>query len=116
VRAGRTGVLGGLAIVALALLAACQPDSERLPPVGADLVALQKARCEGAGDLWARVGGEGAFACIRRTRDAGQSCTRATECSGTCLARSNTCAPFDPMVGCNEVLTASGTRATLCLN
>lgn len=114
--ARRTWVWGGLALAALAALTACQPDGAALPPVGADLVALQKARCEARGDVWARAGGEGAFACLRRTPDAGRRCTRATECSGTCLARSSTCAPFDPMVGCTEVLTASGTRAMQCLN
>jgi hypothetical protein len=110
------GLWIGMALAAAALTAACQPEPEALPPVGADLVALQQARCEADGNIWGRGGVEGTFLCYRRTRDAGQRCTRADDCSGACLARSGTCSPLDPMVGCQEVLTSSGARATLCLD
>ena len=110
------GLWIGMALVALALTAACQPEPERLPPVGEELVALQRAQCEADGDIWGRAGAEGAFICFRRTRDAGQRCTRADDCSGACLARSGTCSPLDPLIGCEEVLTSSGTRATLCVD
>ncbi len=109
------GVWGLLALAALAL-SGCQPEEDRLPPVGEELVALQQARCEADGGIWSRAGAEGAFACFRRTPDAGKRCTSAGDCSGACLARSGTCAPLDPLIGCEEVLTASGARAMLCLD
>lgn len=106
----------GAALAAVGLLAACQPEPEGLPPVGAELMTLQQAQCEADGDIWGRAGAEGAFLCFRRTRDAGQRCSNATECSGACLARSGTCSPLDPMIGCQEVLTSTGARATLCVD
>lgn len=113
----RTAALwSGAALVAVGLLAACQPEPEGLPPVGAELVALQQARCEAEGNIWGRAGAEGAFVCFRRTRDAGARCTRATDCSGACLARSGTCSPLDPLIGCQEVLTDTGARAMLCVD
>jgi hypothetical protein len=111
----RTGLLALLALAAALLVAACQPESD-LPPVGEELVALQKARCEADGNIWGPAGSTGAFVCFRRTRDGGNRCTSANDCSGVCLARSQTCSPFDPLIGCQEVLTASGTRAMLCVD
>ena len=75
-------------------LAACQPTGGDLPPVGEELMAIQKARCEAKGDIWGTTGGKagGGFACLERTGDANKSCTRSTDCEGQCLARSGTCA------------------------
>jgi len=101
---------------AFALLAACQPDDGGLPPVGEELVAIQKARCEADGNIWGRAGAEGSFICLRRMPDAGKRCTSAGDCRGACLARSQTCSPFDPLIGCQEILTASGRRAMLCVD
>jgi hypothetical protein len=112
----RTGVIVALALLAAGVTAACQPDDGGLPPVGEELVAIEKARCEADGDIWGRVGPEGAFTCIRRTPDAGKRCTSANDCSGACLARSQSCAPLDPLIGCQEILTASGARAMLCVD
>ena len=103
-------------IGALLVVLACTPEESGLPPVGEELVAIEKARCEAAGDIWGRAGAESAFTCFRRTRDAGKRCTRAGDCEGACLARSQSCAPLDPLIGCQEVLTASGRRAMLCLD
>jgi hypothetical protein len=111
----RTGLLALAALAVTLLVAACQPEGD-LPPVGEELVALQKAQCEADGNIWGPAGGEGAFICFRRTRDGGARCTSAGDCSGVCLARSQTCSPFDPLIGCQEVLTASGTRAMMCVD
>ena len=113
---GRNWAVMTAVLAAAAFLAACQPEEGRLPPVGEDLVALEKARCEAAGDIWGRAGAEGAFVCFRRMPDAGDRCMRASDCEGACLARSQTCAPLSPLIGCQEVLTSSGQRTTLCLN
>ena len=104
------------ALGAVAVLAACQPDDGDLPPVGEELMAIQKARCEADGDIWGRAGAEGAFVCFRRTPDGGERCTRAGDCEGACLARSQTCSPLSPLIGCQEVLTATGQRAMLCVD
>ncbi|MBP9182184.1 MAG: hypothetical protein KBF78_03555 [Fuscovulum sp.] len=75
--------------------------------------AAQQA-CERKGDVWAKAGKAGVFACVSHTRDGGKRCTAGTQCEGDCLARSGTCAPFTPLFGCNEILQDDGTRTTLC--
>lgn len=106
------------ALAALGFLAtACMPErGSDLPPVGADLVAQQKAACERRGGIWGRGGAGGGFTCITRTRDAEKSCRRESDCEGFCLARSGTCSPFTPFLGCHEVLTDTGVRATVCVD
>lgn len=78
------------------------------------LLAQQRAAClrEG-GQMSPR--GDGIYSCVLPTRDAGRSCTSAADCEGVCLARSGTCAPFQPLFGCQEVFTSPGRRETLCL-
>ncbi len=78
------------------------------------LLAQQRAAClrEG-GQMTPR--GNGIYSCVLPTRDAGATCTSASDCEGVCLARSGTCAPFQPLFGCQEVFTAPGRRETLCL-
>lgn len=75
-----------------------------------------EAKCLKTGGVWASVGESGARACVRRTKDAGKSCTRQTQCEGYCLARSHSCAPITPMFGCNDILQADGRKVTLCLD
>ncbi|MFD2173846.1 hypothetical protein [Rhodobacter lacus] len=107
-----------LALLGLvALLAACKPGGEpeaALPPVGEAALAQQQALCEKDGGQWARLGG--AFTCVRRPKDAGKACHTALDCDGACLARSMTCAPARPLLGCNEVLSETGIRGTECID
>lgn len=70
--------------------------------------------CEKKGRIWGNVG-NGGFACVSRTKDAGKRCERESQCDGVCLARSGTCSPFKPLYGCNEILQDNGARVTLCL-
>jgi len=115
VRIPNGAVAAGAGVLALVLLSACQPgETGDLPPVGEELVAVEKARCEARDGIWGRASDAGGFVCLERTRDANTSCTRGTDCQGLCLARSRTCAPVDPFLGCHEVLTDSGARATIC--
>ena len=76
----------------------------------------EEVKCLKAGNAWASAGKSGAKACVKRTRDAGKSCTKQSQCEGYCLARSRTCAPITPMFGCNDILQADGREATLCLD
>lgn len=75
---------------------------------------LQDA-CTQAGGIFGPRGKSGALACFATPPDAGKACTRKSDCIGQCLARSRTCAPVIPLVGCNEVLLESGARVTECL-
>ena len=72
--------------------------------------------CVKRGGLWVHAGKSIAFTCVKLTRDSGKQCRRGSDCQGACLARSMTCAPYDPMFGCNEILQDDGARVTLCID
>lgn len=76
----------------------------------------QQTACEKKGGKWTRAGKGALFACIQSTRDAGKQCSRESQCESQCLARSGTCAPFKPLLGCNEILQDNGARVTLCID
>ncbi len=90
--------------------ASAAPATATLPP------SPQQLSCEKSGAQWATAGDTGASLCVKRTRDGGKHCSKKDDCSGQCLARSETCSPIDPMIGCNDVLEADGRMVTLCLN
>jgi hypothetical protein len=71
--------------------------------------------CTGKGGAFSRTKG-GAFVCVTRTRDFNKSCSASSQCDGMCLARSGTCAPLTPLIGCHDVLTDSGGKATVCID
>lgn len=108
-----------IALMAL-MVASCLPgqkDSPKgLPPVGADLVAAARATCEKDGGTFGRGGIANTNVCLRTPRDAGKYCTQNSDCTSVCLARSRSCAPIDPLFGCNEVLIAPGSAATICID
>jgi hypothetical protein len=56
------------------------------------------------------------MSCIRQTRDGGKQCDSKTDCQGECLARSRTCAPIQPLFGCNAVLMDNGAEVSLCID
>lgn len=71
--------------------------------------------CEKKGGYWSPAGNGSLRACVFPTRDAGKQCSRESQCESHCLARSGTCAPFNPLLGCNEILQDDGARVTLCI-
>jgi hypothetical protein len=85
------------------------------PQAAAKPVPPEQALCEKAGGQWAEMPASSGRICLHRTRDAGKVCHRKRDCQGECLARSGTCSPITPLVGCNDVLQADGTEVTLCL-
>ena len=99
-------------------LAGCKPAAPEpepaLPPVGAARAALEQTACEARDGRWVQRGG-GGFFCATQPADGGKSCRPGDECIGACLARSMTCAPITPLIGCNEVVTGSGLRVTECV-
>lgn len=72
--------------------------------------------CEKRKGVWSKAGANGANYCQTLTRDGGKSCTRSTQCEGYCLAKSNTCAPATPLLGCHDILTEDGKFLTQCIN
>ncbi|MGO4851239.1 hypothetical protein [Phaeovulum sp. W22_SRMD_FR3] len=106
-------ISGGLALVLA--LAACRQSPPAPAPVGAARVQMERTACEKGGGIYRSLGSSGGLFCQSVPKDAGRSCQRASDCESACLARSNTCAPFKPLVGCNEILTSSGLRVTECV-
>ncbi len=72
--------------------------------------------CEKRKGRWVETGKGSAYGCVMPTKDAMKECTRSSQCEGSCLARSGTCAPYTPLFGCNEVLDDTGRRMTQCLD
>lgn len=72
--------------------------------------------CEKRGGRWSQAGASGANYCQTITKDSGKACTKATDCQGYCLAKSNTCAPASPLLGCHDILTEDGKLLTQCIN
>ncbi len=89
---------------------------EELAPADPALPKSPEAlACEKKGGTWSNTGLGALQTCIFRTRDGGEQCQRESDCEGVCLARSGTCSPFKPLLGCNEILQDNGVRATLCI-
>ncbi len=87
------------------------PEPEPAKPKSAPQMA-----CEKKGGKWGFAGKSGASTCIKSTGEGAKQCSRQTDCKGSCLARSGTCAPYTPLFGCNEILQADGSRVTLCID
>lgn len=94
------------------------PTSEQTPDPAATTPrpSPEQAACLAKGGIWSANGASPLHTCVTRTRDAGKSCRKETDCDGLCLARSRTCAPVKPLFGCNPILQADGTEATLCID
>jgi hypothetical protein len=106
-----------LGLLLVLALAGCReepaPDPGGLPPLP-DYLADATRDCTRAGGRMVDGGFAGAKLCQRETRDSGRQCTKAGDCEGECLARSGTCAPVVPLLGCHEILMMNGVRATQC--
>ncbi len=104
----RPTTLGQAAMKPVASPAAATPPAK--PKTAEQLL------CEKSGGQWAVAGTTGANLCVKPTHDGGKLCTKKGDCEGMCLARSNTCAPFAPLFGCNDVLDKDGRAVTLCID
>jgi hypothetical protein len=96
------------------------PEALPMPEPAAEVPEIEKSSaqldCERRKGRWVPVGISGELrTCVFTTRDSGKQCTRSNQCEGACLARSGTCAPFRPLIGCHEVLQDNGIRATQCI-
>ncbi len=98
-------------VVEVPIVAEEEQTQEPKPPS-----SPEEAACVKKGGLWIHAGKSIAFTCVRITKDSGKQCRRSSECQGSCLARSMTCAPYDPLFGCKEILQDDGSRVTLCID
>ncbi len=101
------------------LVASCQEDGPADSDVAStrpDLLADQRNQCVRSGGTWGLRAGDSIFICFQPTRDANKTCSIASDCDGLCLARSRTCSPIKPFLGCHEILTEGGAQATQCVN
>lgn len=85
-----------------------------LPAAPVAVKSAGELACERRQGRYVAVGG--ARTCVTPTSDGGKQCRGKGDCSGQCLARSNSCAPVAPLLGCNEILQSDGRRVTLCLD
>jgi hypothetical protein len=90
------------------------PPAAEAPPPEVVKSPTQIA-CEKGGGRFVSSGTKQSFACVRPTRDGGKRCNRESDCQGLCLARSQTCSPFTPVFGCQEILNDRGLRMTQCV-
>ena len=96
---------------------ASEPEPEEVAepkPEAPDANAAARAKCVAGGGNFTKA--SGGFICVNRTRDANKSCTSSNQCQGACLARSGTCSPVVPLVGCHDIITDNGGMATLCID
>lgn len=92
------------------------PEAEEAAPKPPDRNAAAKAACERGGGFFSATSGGKAGYCARYTRDGNRSCEASSACEGYCLARSRTCAPITPLIGCHQVLSDRGVEERTCLN
>jgi hypothetical protein len=92
-------------------LAAPEAVAEPPPPPKSE----SQLACEKRRGTWSRTGKGDLRICVFPTSDGGKRCTRESQCEGLCLARSGTCAPFKPLMGCNEIFQDNGARVTQCI-
>lgn len=88
-----------------------QKPLTRRPDPNADV----RAKCERQGGNFAKTP-SGNFVCVTLTNEGNKFCTAESQCKGGCLARSQTCSPVTPLIGCHQMITGSGGMATVCLD
>lgn len=70
--------------------------------------------CIEQGGLYETVVDGGQFYCFRPTTDAGATCENSADCSGECLAESQSCTALSPIKGCASVINEAGQIAEHC--
>lgn len=108
----------GSGLLIVVALASCKPPGSSpvggaLPAVGQDRMDEIHADCVKSGGSFMPNGG--AFVCMSVPDDAGKHCEKASDCESACLARSRTCAPVKPLLGCEQILTESGLAVQQCV-
>ncbi len=110
--AGKTPPLLPLAAKPAATVAAV----DAVVPQQSRVATPAEIACLKQGGTWGGAGNAKTRTCLQQTKDAGKRCTRQSQCDGYCLARSGTCAPIKPLLGCNDILQDNGVMVTLCID
>jgi hypothetical protein len=113
IKGQKGGAVRFIILAGALILAACTPDATAEPPPERPATP---ATCTAAGGTWDKGGMMGRFLCFLPEPDAGQSCRKAQDCSGFCMADSGTCSVISPQFGCFEFLDDAGQRIGLCLD
>ena len=102
--------------VATAPEAAKPAASATQPPPPVMVKSASQIACEKKKGSFVSLGRSGVMTCQLPTRDGGKLCHRESDCDGVCLARSNTCAPVKPLLGCQSILQDDGRQVELCID
>jgi hypothetical protein len=94
--------------------AAAVPELTEPPPEAVKTPG--QIACEKKRGRYVKVGDSYGYTCVQATRDGGKSCRKAGDCQGLCLARSMSCSPFTPLLGCHEILQQDGARVMQCID
>ena len=98
-------------------LAACVEDPVQPPgPETLTLSDAERTQCLAEGGTAGRGGLVPNEVCFRPTPDAGKACTKASDCSGLCMADTMTCSKVTPQFGCFEMMTEDGQKVGLCVD
>lgn len=104
-----------LALIVALALAGCVEEPPA-GPLGKALSDADRAECLMQGGTVGRGGLLPDEVCFRHEPDAGKACTRKSDCSGLCLAETNTCSKVTPMFGCFEFLDETGQKVGICID
>ena len=104
------------ALVLILALAACVDQAAEDGPQGKPLTDADRAACLAQGGTVGRGGLLPDEICFRPMPDAGQACTRATDCEGMCLADTMTCSKVSPVFGCFEFMDEQGRKQAICVD
>ncbi|GGL64781.1 hypothetical protein [Wenxinia marina] len=101
------------AFIAHVALAGCiEEETDDRPSLG----PAEEAACEARGGRVSIAGLLGGEFCAERTPDAGQACSRASDCSAWCESETRTCATHADPFGCRSYLTDEGEVEAICVD
>ncbi|MBK8439386.1 MAG: hypothetical protein IPL38_07720 [Rhodobacter sp.] len=103
-------------VLATLALASCVEEGPGGGPQGKQLTEAERADCLMRGGT---TGYGGLFPdelCFTPMKDAGQSCTKAGDCEGQCLADTKTCSKVSPIFGCYDYLDETGQVVGICVD
>ena len=104
------------AILALGLAACVEEPANPPGPETVKLSEAERTQCRAEGGTVGRGGLLPNEVCFRPTPDAGKACTKASECSGQCMADTMTCSKVTPQFGCFEMMSEEGQKVGLCVD
>ena len=107
-RKTRTLLLLASSIFMAITLASCMTSEEKEQ-------AEQKTACLEAGGRWGRGGIMQEQQCFPVYQDAGKSCSRASDCQGSCMADTRTCSKTFSY-GCMSYINDDGKVEEICID